>query len=630
MARILVVGDPSDRNIVRDALTHDDRSNILVEVADRIEFEHALKDPAIDAVVTEVDVPGFVKWHVLDRFFATRPEVPVIIVAASGNLNVAVEAMKRGAADYIVKNRRSIARLPQAIISASDKACISSREISDRYRRAIVDAPVPIAITAEDGEIITVSRSWETIAGYAPEETPSIQEWVQRALGYAYTELLTVIEKTHQGTGPEYLGEFQIHCSDGTTRIWDFHSTPLGQLPDGRRCAVTVANDITRHHALESQLRHGQKMESLGRLAGGVAHDFNNMLQVITGSVALALLEVPDGVEPPAYLQMISDATVRSADLTRQLLAFSRNQPVEPHVIDLNKELGRITRMLERIVRESVELRLEIAPDTWPIHMDPAQLDSVMANLVINARDAINGEGTITITTKNTTPAPGIIEQTTGDYVLISVRDTGIGMEESTLGRVFEPYFTTKATGSGTGLGLPAIYGIVTQNGGSVDLTSTPGLGTEFRLYLPRCVASGATPLPDTGGVQTASHDGFVLLVEDEPAVLEITERMLKRLGYRVVATGSAKHALELVSEGIGEVALVVTDVIMPEINGHELVERLRAVLPGVPALFTSGYPAEIVGKHGIMPESVHFLSKPYDQKKLGQKIREILIEERH
>lgn len=489
MIRILVVGDPAYRDAVREALAPEGRSISLLEAADRIAFENALKDPAIDLVLTDYETPGFGKWEILERFHASRPEIPLIVVAASGIAEVAVEAMKRG--------------------------------------------------------------------------------------------------------------------------------------------AVTVANDITRYRALENELRHGQKMEALGRLSGGVAHDFNNMLQVIIGSIALALLDVPDGTDPPAYLQMISDAAMRSADLTRQLLAFSRNQPVERKVIDLSEELGRITRMLVRLVRESIDLRLEIAPDTWPIYMDPAQLDSVMANLVINARDAIDGEGAVTITVLNATLDEDITDQAAGDYVLISVGDTGIGMGESTIGRVFEPFFTTKAPGSGTGLGLPAVYGIVTQNGGFVDLTSTPGLGTEFRLYLPRSVASGRTPVSDTGRVHTAPrHDGIVLLVEDDTAVLKVTERMLGSLGYRVVATGSAGHALELVSEGIGEVALVVTDVIMPEINGHDLVERLRVILPGVPALFTSGYPAEVTGKHGIVPDLVHFLSKPFDQKKLGEKIREILNEE--
>ena len=383
---------------------------------------------------------------------------------------------------------------------------------------------------------------------------------------------------------------------------------------------------------LERQLHQAQKMELVGRLAGGVAHDFNNMLGVIIGYTEIAM----DQVDPaqPLYdsLAEIYTAAQRSADLTRQLLAFARKQTVEPKVLNLNETVAGMLNMLRRLIGEHILLNWQPGANLWLIKMDPSQIDQILANLCINARDAIAEVGKLTIETGNRifddaycATHPGSVP---GEYVQLTVSDSGCGMDKATLAQVFEPFFTTKGVGEGTGLGLATVYGAIKQNNGFINVYSEPGQGTTFTIYLPRhrgqaeqARTEGVTE-PSTGGQET------ILLVEDEPAILQMTRIMLEGLGYIVLAANTPAEAIRLAHEHAGKIRLLMTDVVMPETNGRDLAEKLLSLHPHLKSLFMSGYTADIIGHHGILDEGAHFNQKPFSTNELAIKVREALDSE--
>ena len=379
---------------------------------------------------------------------------------------------------------------------------------------------------------------------------------------------------------------------------------------------------------LQAQLNQMQKIESVGRLAGGVAHDFNNMLGTILGHAEMALDGLPADAPLHGHLLEIQRAAERSAGLTRQLLAFARKQTVVPKVLDLNETVSSMLQMLRRLIGENVELVWRPGGDLGPVKIDPSQIDQILTNLCVNARDAIAGEGQITIATAAATlDAANALHpgQPPGDYVRLSVRDNGCGMDPETLGRLFEPFFTTKEVGQGTGLGLPTVYGIVKQNGGFIDVDSAPGRGSTFEIFLPRhgyasLPAPAAAPAPPAvGGRET------ILLVEDEPSILAIGREMLKNLGYQVLGAASPGEALRQAQTHAGKIQLLITDVVMPGMNGSDLAQQLAILHPGIRRLFMSGYTADIIAHHGILHDDVHFIQKPFTLKELAAKVREIL-----
>jgi signal transduction histidine kinase len=380
---------------------------------------------------------------------------------------------------------------------------------------------------------------------------------------------------------------------------------------------------------LQAQLFQAQKIESVGRLAGGVAHDFNNMLGVILGYTELAL----QGLSPdsPLYesLMEIGKAARRSAELTRQLLAFARKQTIDPEVLDLDGTIEGMLKMLKRLIGEDIDLVWRPGPGLWPVKMDPVQVDQILANLCVNARDAITGTGRIIIETENVALdkeyCAGQAGAVPGDYVQLAVTDDGCGMDQETRSKLFEPFFTTKEVGKGTGLGLATVYGIVRQNNGFIRVDSEPGKGSTFRICLPRHrAANGRTrqegrPLGTMGGQET------ILLVEDEPAILKLAARMLGRQGYTVLAAATPGEALRLAREHGGGIDLLMTDVVMPEMNGRDLARKLIASYPGLKCLFMSGYTANVIAHHGVLDADVHFIQKPFSMQDLAARVRQVL-----
>jgi PAS domain S-box-containing protein len=402
------------------------------------------------------------------------------------------------------------------------------------------------------------------------------------------------------------------------------------------RPAVQVAfRDVSeRKHAqaererLQAQLAQAQKMELLGSLAGGLAHDFNNMLAVILGYAELMHRRIPAGDSLLGELEEIEKAARRSSELTRRLLAFARKQTITPRILDLNSTVESLLDMLRKLVGEGISLDWEPDGRLWAVKLDPVQVDQVLTNLCINARDAIAGIGRIVIRTANTEAPEGIPADAVppGDYIRLSVRDDGCGMDDTVMAHLFEPFFTTKGLGQGTGLGLATVYGIVRQNGGYIGVSSAPGEGSEFRIYLPR-ETSGVPHRVETAVLRAGAGPagGTVLLVEDEPGILSVCERILSDLGYSVLPAATPWRALELAGRHEGSLELLLTDVVMPEMSGPDLFRRLSKTRPDLRCLYMSGYSAEYISRQGVLGEAIHFVQKPFSVEGLSAAVRRAL-----
>jgi PAS domain S-box-containing protein len=379
---------------------------------------------------------------------------------------------------------------------------------------------------------------------------------------------------------------------------------------------------------LQTELVQAQKMESIGRLAGGIAHDFNNMLCTIIGNTEIAIEQCRDKNVSILPLADVLKAAERSSDLTRQLLAFARKQIVNPVTLDINSSISSIYTMLKRLIGENIDLKWVPGKNLLKVKIDGSQIDQILANLVVNARDAINGIGTIVIET-----APVVfsdeyclsnIESRPGKFTMIAVSDNGSGMDQETLSHLFEPFFTTKALGQGTGLGLATVYGIVKQNRGFIHVYSEPAKGTSFRMYLPGIETEINAPSIDTKAVSLSGGTETILVVEDERSILEFIDITLRKLGYNVIKTTSPHEAIEA-AKAQKNIHLVLTDVILPKMNGKELVLKLKALIPGIKCLYMSGYTANVIAHHGILDEGINFLQKPFNRIALSEKIRSIL-----
>ena len=448
-------------------------------------------------------------------------------------------------------------------------------------------------------------------------------------------------DQVYQTGEPVKNFEWQIIRNDGEYRDIEVTITLIRDMdghPSGFRGIARDTTDRKRaaeeRERLQAQLGQAQKMESIGRLAGGVAHDFNNMLSVILGYTDLAL-EQAEPIKPlHTALLEIQKAAQHSADVTRQLLAFARKQTIAPKTLDLNHIVKSMLKMLRRLIGEDIDLAWLPVPKLWPVSVDPSQIDQILANLCVNARDAIAGVGKITIETDNVSfdaaycaDHPGFVP---GDFILLAVSDDGGGMNKETLDNLFEPFFTTKKVDKGTGLGLATVYGIIKQNNGFINVYSEPDEGTTFKIYLPRHrtaeepVAKKAPAAPDTSGSET------ILLVEDEPSILEMTTLMLKRLGYTVLAAVTPGEAINLAREHAGEIHLLMTDVIMPEMNGRDLARNLLTLYPDLKRLFMSGYTANVIAHHGVLDPGVHFIQKPFSMKDMAAKVRGAMGETHH
>ena len=460
------------------------------------------------------------------------------------------------------------------------------------------------------------------------------------------------IGKTHEELGfPESLCSVWEAAIDRVFQSGDVQRIEF-QLPNGLwidwmlipemeesgpvKGVITSARDITERKQaeeekarLEDQLRQSQKMEAVGRLAGGVAHDFNNMLGVILGNTEMAMEAADPDQMVFAALKEIRAAAERSADLTKQLLVFARKQTVAPKVLDLNKTVEGMLKMLRRLIGEHIDLVWLPGNNVWQVKVDPSQIDQILANLCVNARDAIADVGKMTIKTGNVAFGEAYcddhVDCIPGDFVLLSVRDNGCGMDQETLESLFEPFFTTKEMGYGSGLGLATVYGIIKQNKGFISVVSEPGKGTIFKIYLPRHKGKAEPFLKEMSTEPAARGHETILLTEDEPAILILTTKILEQQGYTVRAAATPTEAMRLADMHTGEIHLLITDVVMPEMNGRDLHKNLLTEYPHLKCLFMSGYTANIIAHNGVLDDGVEFIQKPFLKQDLVVKVRETL-----
>lgn len=500
--------------------------------------------------------------------------------------------------------------------------------------QAVEQSPAAVTITDLHGTIVYVNRAFEMMSGYAAEDVLDQNPRLLKSgetPAEIYTSLWTTIS-----AGQEWRGELCNRCKDGRLYWVSVSIAPVFDAEGRMTHYLAVQEDITQRkqaeaqqHRLQAQLIQAQKMETVGQLAGGVAHDFNNMLSVIIGYGQLVLSRLPEGNPLVSHVQDIIQAGERSAALTRQLLAFSRKQTLQPEVFDLNELTLKLEKMLRRLISEDIELELRLAENSGQVSADPGQIEQVIMNLVVNARDAMPTGGKLMIETEcvkiDQCYADQYLSLEPGRYIRLSVSDTGVGMTPKTQAHIFEPFFTTKPQGKGTGIGLATVYGIIKQSNGHIGVYSELDYGTCFKVYLPQVnhispIKTQPEPtLLHPRGTQT------VLVVEDEPAVRRLAEGMLLRAGYQVLTAHDPSAALRLLNRADSSIDLLLTDVIMPQMNGFELAQQARLLHPDLRVLYMSGYPDNALAHHGVLDSKRHFIGKPFAHAALLRKVRAVL-----
>ena len=513
--------------------------------------------------------------------------------------------------------------------SPHDKDLLGSFQKSEQMVLALLDSATQAIISIDrSGTIVLVNRRGEEMFGYSREEL----------VGSRIEILLPESKRSaHRGDREEYFERPRIRPMgigmDLSGRRKDGKEFPVEvslsylKIPEGD-FAIAFVSDISQRKQLEDQLMHAQKMEAVGRLAGGVAHDFNNMLTVISGYNRMILDDLSPLDPLRGYAEEVLKAADRAGALTNQLLAFSRRQIMKPRVINVNAVVEQTEKMLRRLIGEDIDLAFGLAADVGNIRADPGHVEQAIMNLAVNARDAMPLGGRLTVETANAeldeTYARTHMGVTPGEFVMIAVSDTGHGMDAETKRHIFEPFFTTKEKGKGTGLGLATVYGMVKQAGGDIWVYSEPHRGTTFKLYFPRVKES----VTDTEHANSDSPHGnreTILVVEDERAVRDLTVRMLQRLGYSVLIAASGDEAIRISASHTERIPLLLTDVVMPQMSGRQLADILATTRPDMKVIYLSGYTENTVLHHGVLDAGIEFLPKPFSREVLAKKIKDVL-----
>jgi len=637
--RILHLEDnPRDHELVCRALAEKESAYEFVHVANGAEFAAALDREKFDLILSDYTMSGYDGTAALALAREKCPEVPYLAVSNTLGEERAIEILKNGATDCVLKGRIEQLRpaVRRALRESGERAKQRTteealRRAEGRFRDIFENAVEGIYQSTPQGRLLDLNRAMARICGYASREELSA---CVHDLGHDLH-----VDPPHRSefdrllnTQGQVLGyESMIKRKDGSI-IWISENARAVHDAQGALLYYeSMVTDITPRRLLESQLRQAQKMEAVGQLAGGMAHDFNNVLAIVIGYARLLLdrgTMPPDAVEP---LTQIFIAGTRAANLTRQLLVFSRSEPVDRRAIDLNPVVAGVMEMLRRLIGEHIKLEFTQSPAPATAQADAGMMEQVLMNLALNARDAMSKGGTLTIAMEHVTVSDAAGRRhpaaRPGEFICLSVRDTGCGIPPENLPRIFEPFFTTKEAGHGTGLGLAMAFGIVKQHQGWIEVESEVGTGTCFRIMLPAVpVAAAATAdqLAKPAGMCRGTET--VLIVEDEPAVREFTAIVLRDSGYRVLQACSGVEALEVWKWHASRIALLVTDLVMPDgLGGVELAARLRMEKPALRVVLTSGYPNESIDKVFRPPAGTHFLKKPYKPQELAQTVRDAL-----
>ena len=521
-------------------------------------------------------------------------------------------------------------RLAQSVADQVSGALARARlyELHRRLSTAIQQAAESVIITDDQGTILYVNPAFEQISGFSQAEAigqkPNILKSGKQGPDF-YRDLWACIS-----SGRVWHGRFTNKRKDGTVYVEEATITPIRDENKRITNYVSVKRDITRELELEDQYRQAQKMEAVGRLAAGIAHDFNNLLTAINGFTELMQKELPPGDPLQDISAKVLNSGQRAATLVRQLLAFSRKQVVTPRIIKLDTVVSNIDKMLRRIIGEDITLETRFAPNLWSIKADPSQIEQIVLNLAINARDAMPAGGQLTIETSNVTLDEAYVSHhlvvQSGDHVLLSVSDTGVGMDDEVVAHIFEPFFTTKDLGKGTGLGLATVFGIVKQSKGHIQVKSQPGQGTIFKIYFPRVMEEITYLLDPDQVMDLPKGRETILLVEDETMVRDLAAYVLRGQGYTVLEADNGQSALQVAQQHQGKIDLLLTDVIMPHMDGKTLADQLIAIRPDLKILFASGYSADRIAQHNLSSlDGTSFVQKPFSPRGLANKVRDVL-----
>jgi two-component system, cell cycle sensor histidine kinase and response regulator CckA len=552
----------------------------------------------------------------------------VIMLTGKGERRVDIEATMAGAADYLAKDSVTSVLLERSIRHALErKQAAEALQLSEeRYRDIVENAHDFIYSHDLNGNYTSINNAGEQITGYTREETLT--------MNFVQTVAPDFVEIAQELIAGKLAGEkgsacdLEIVAKDGRHIALEINTKLV--FRDGALIGVQgTARDVTERKALEEQLRQSQKMEAIGRLAGGIAHDFNNLLTAITGYSELSMNQLGD--EDPLFdnLQEIKKAGDRAASLTRQLLAFSRKQVLQPKVLDLNLVVSDMEKMLTRLIGEHIELFTVLEPKLESIKVDPGQIEQIIMNLAVNARDAMPQGGRLTIETRNVLLddeyARKHIAVTPGPFVMLAVSDSGSGIDSETQSRIFEPFFTTKEVGKGTGLGLSTVYGIVKQSGGNIWVHSEVGLGTTFTIYLPRTDENLQTYKRESRNERGLRGTETVLIAEDEEVVRKLACQVLRMQGYQLLEAADGNEALLISQTHLAPIDLLITDVIMPGMSGAELANRLTGLRPESKVLLMSGYTDSAIVHLEVLDGGANFIQKPFSPEALAIKVREVL-----
>ena len=506
-------------------------------------------------------------------------------------------------------------------------APVAPQNVGDLFR----DAPVGVAFTDDTGAISNANAALAKFFGESSSLTG--RNFASLVDGNEQAQIMALIGRAAKGeTGLKPVELRGTKAGNGEDRMAELFAAPMPSSAGETGKAVLYLVDVSEQKALETKFAQSQKMQAVGQLAGGVAHDFNNLLTVIIGNCEFLLMRHQAGDPSFKEINEVHQNALRAAALVSQLLAFSRKQTMQPKVLALGDVIGELAQMLRRLVGEGITLTVEREPDLWAVHADEAQLGNAIINLVVNARDAMPSGGTVTIRTANQTlnaaSTMGTAIMPAGDYVRIDVADTGTGMSKEIQSKIFDPFFTTKPVGQGTGLGLATVYGIVKQSGGFIDVDSEVGKGTCFKVYLPRRKVEAADAVPveaPAAPARDVTGQDTILLVEDEEAVRSFAARALRMRGYNVLEASGGEEALEIVKSDADTIDLIITDVVMPNMDGPTMVRHVKVLKPDLAVIFMSGYAEEAFRRSDQSSEDIHFLPKPFGLKQLAAKVKEVL-----
>ncbi len=630
--RVLLVEDSDDdAELVILALQRGGHEIIFDRVQTREAMSDALDRERWDVVISDYSMPQFDAPHAFEVYRSKSLDIPFIIVSGTVGEDVAVEAMKLGVHDYFLKGK--LTRLVPAIERelrecATRKAHLIAEqalyESEARFRRVSEAGIIGITIGDLSGRVVEANDTFLKLTGYTRDDLRSREIDVSQVTAPESRHLDTVALKQLNATGVALPWEKEYIRKDGS-RVPVL--VTVVRLDDNQNISLSL--DLSERKKLEQQLRQAQKLEAIGSLAGGIAHDFNNLLSVILSYSSLILDQLRPGDPVRADVEEVKRAGERATDLTRQLLAFSRQQRLQPKILELNPILAGMDKMLRRLLGESIELSLLTFARIGNIYADPTQIEQIVMNLAVNARDAMPSGGKLAIETSNvvldadyTATHHGL---SPGPYVMVAVSDTGIGMDAAVRERIFEPFFTTKEAGKGTGLGLATVFGIVKQSNGHIWVYSEPGKGTAFKVYFPRTdrIAEASTltlpPVENLRGAET------VLLVEDDEQVRILARSILGRNGYNVLEAQNGGEAFLVCEQYPATIHLLLTDVVMPRMSGKQLSERLTPLRPEMKKLFMSGYADNSIVHHGVLDAGVDYIQKPLTPDALLRKIREVL-----